>query len=150
MGDAAGYSGALLMKKLGAKPGAAALYVAVPETIAPLHAYADWGVLHRADSAAAAPGGPFDFIHVFETEAPALAAALPALKRRLSPAGMIWASWPKKAAKVPTTLGEDAIRAMALGAGLVDVKVCAVDAVWSGLKLVIPVKDRPEGAGSAP
>ena len=60
---------------------------------------------------------------------------------------MIWVSWPKKASKVPTDVTEDIIRNLALSIGLVDVKVCAVDKVWSGLKLVIPVKDRPGGAG---
>ncbi|HVH49193.1 MAG TPA: hypothetical protein VM760_04880, partial [Sphingomicrobium sp.] len=63
---------------------------------------------------------------------------------RLAPAGMIWVSWPKKAARVPTTLTEGVVRAEALAAGLVDVKVCAVDATWSGLKLVIR-KERRAG-----
>ena len=77
-------------------------------------------------------------MHVFERDRAALAGALPALREKLAPAGMIWVSWPKRASGVPTTLTEDVIRALALARGLVDVKVCAVDAVWSGLKLVIP------------
>ncbi len=77
-------------------------------------------------------------------ETRALEASIDLLRRSLVPNGMIWASWPKKAYKVATTLTEDVIRALALAHRLVDVKVCAVDAVWSGLKLVIPVADRPE------
>jgi hypothetical protein len=66
-----------------------------------------------------------------------MAAWLGRLRPRLAPAGMLWASWPKRAARVTTDLTEDAIRELALPLGLVDVKVCAIDAVWSGLKLVI-------------
>jgi hypothetical protein len=65
------------------------------------------------------------------------------LKKEIVPNGMIWISWPKKSSKVITDITEDLIRQLALANGLVDVKVCAVDEVWSGLKLVIPVKDRP-------
>ena len=67
---------------------------------------------------------------------------LPRLKKRITQNGMIWIAWPKKASKVPTDLTEDVIRDTAIALGLVDVKVCAVNEVWSGLKLVIPVKDR--------
>ena len=66
------------------------------------------------------------------------------LKNELDPNGMIWVSWPKKTAKVKTDITEDTIRNHALSIGLVDIKVCAVDETWSGLKLVIPVKDRKE------
>ena len=66
------------------------------------------------------------------------------LHKLLAPAGMIWVSWPKKAAMIPTDVDEGVIREFALSMGLVDVKVCAVDDVWSGLKLVIPVKLRPK------
>ena len=64
------------------------------------------------------------------------------LKNEIVPDGMIWVSWPKKASKVPTDVDENLVRNTALEIGLVDIKVCAVDDVWSGLKLVIPVKDR--------
>jgi hypothetical protein len=67
---------------------------------------------------------------------------LPKLKNEIVPDGIIWASWPKKAAKIATDVTEDMIRGLALNSGLVDIKVCAVDEVWSGLKLVIPVKER--------
>lgn len=71
-----------------------------------------------------------------------LKAALPTLKKAIAPNGMIWVSWPKKASKVPTDITEDTIRALALPIVLVDVKVCAVDEVWSGLKLVIRKEKR--------
>ena len=82
--------------------------------------------------------GPFDLIHLFATEAAPLPAALAAARERLVPNGTIWVSWPKQAAKVATDVTEHVVRRDALAAGLVDVKVCAVDATWSGLKLVIP------------
>jgi hypothetical protein len=66
---------------------------------------------------------------------------LPELKYQLKPNGMIWASWPKKSSKVITNITEDIIRNYALQIGLIDIKVCAIDEIWSGLKLVIPVKD---------
>jgi len=76
-------------------------------------------------------------VHLFVTEAAGLPAALARSRERLVSNGMIWVSWPKKASGVPTTLTEDVIRGLALARGLVDVKVCAVDATWSGLKLVV-------------
>jgi hypothetical protein len=87
------------------------------------------------------PKGPFDVLHAFFAERAALDAALPHLDA-LQPAGMIWISWPKKASGVTTDLTEDVIRSIALDRGLVDVKVCAVDETWSGLKLVIPLRER--------
>jgi hypothetical protein len=75
--------------------------------------------------------------HVFATERDALAQRLAALRKALRPDATVWVSWPKKAAKVPTTLTEDVVRELALPLGFVDVKVCAVTEVWSGLKLVV-------------
>jgi hypothetical protein len=83
-----------------------------------------------------------DFIHLFITEAHNLNETLRNLKSEIKSNGMIWVSWPKKASKVPTDITEDVIRSIALKIGLVDIKVCAVDEIWSALKLVIPVKDR--------
>jgi len=83
-----------------------------------------------------------DFIHYFCKKSEALIKDIPSLKKELQPNGMIWVSWCKKSAGIPTDVTEDVIRAVALKNGLVDIKVCAVDEVWSGLKLVIPVKDR--------
>lgn len=149
---AAGYSGTPLLKKLGydavAAKGGRALLIGAGVGPAELLDFDGFARRTVAKSAAKPPAGPFDLIHVFETDLEKLRAALPLLRERLSPTGMIWVSWPKKASKVPTTITEDLIRTIALGpptakgGGLVDVKVCAVDEVWSGLKLVIPVKLR--------
>jgi hypothetical protein len=89
-----------------------------------------------------APEAPIDAAHIFVTERAELEAKLNQLLPLLDPAGMIWVSWPKKASKVPTDITEDVIREIALPMGLVDVKVCAVDEVWSGLKLVIRRQNR--------
>ena len=138
----AGYSGTPLMKKLGAKPGRAALYVNVPDTITDMHTFTDWGRLLSVADMSDPIEGLFDYIHIFETDAERLKSALPILRKHLSQTGMVWISWPKKASKVPTTLDGAVVRSSGLAAGLVDIKVCAVDAVWSGHKFVIPVKDR--------
>lgn len=84
-----------------------------------------------------APAPGLDHAHLFTTERAVLAARLAMLRNVLAPDGTIWVSWPKKASKVPTNITEDTIRELAFPLGLVDVKVCAIDAVWSGLKLVI-------------
>jgi len=83
-----------------------------------------------------------NFIHFFVTELTYLKSQLPILKGQIEPNGCIWVSWPKKASKVITDVTEHEIRHFALSNGLVDIKVCAVDGIWSGLKLVIPVKYR--------
>ncbi|MEP6713585.1 MAG: DUF3052 family protein [Ferruginibacter sp.] len=83
-----------------------------------------------------------NLVHYFTKHAKDLQKDIAQLKREIEPNGIIWISWPKKASKVPTDITEDVIRNLALVNGLVDIKVCAVDEVWSGLKLVIPVKDR--------
>lgn len=88
-----------------------------------------------AEQPAPTPG--LDTAHIFVTARADLARHLAALRPVLAPAGQLWVSWPKKAAKLPTDITEDTIRDEALPLGYVDVKVCAVDAVWSGLKLVI-------------
>jgi hypothetical protein len=79
---------------------------------------------------------------LFATAVADLVAAFPAWTARLAPAGMLWVAWPKKAAKVATDLTEDRVREVGLAAGLVDVKVCAISAVWSGLKFVRRRADR--------
>jgi hypothetical protein len=83
-----------------------------------------------------------DFIHCFATRRSVLARRFPSLERVLAPAGMLWVSWPKAASQVPTDLTERVVREVGLAQGLVDVKVCAVDATWSGLKFVRRIKDR--------
>lgn len=125
-----GYSGTPLAKKLGIKPGHRLRLEGAPADYDALVAPLPEGVARVAD-------GPADVVHVFTTARAELAARLPALMEAIRPDGTIWVSWPKKAAKVPTDVTEDVVREVALPLGLVDVKVCAVDAVWSGLKLVI-------------
>ena len=83
------------------------------------------------------PAAELDLAVLFVTERRALARGLRTLQPKLQPAGMIWVAWPKTASKVPTDITEDVVREVALPRGLVDVKVCAIDEVWSGLKLVI-------------
>jgi len=127
---AAGYSGKSLIDKLGWKDGSKAIVVAPP---------ANYGDL--TDDAAIAPKktapatGSYDFIHLFVTSAAVLARDLPKLEPRLAEGGMIWVSWPKKTSALFKDLTEDGIRKVCLPLGLVDVKVCAVDNDWSGLKL---------------
>ncbi|TSC76011.1 MAG: hypothetical protein G01um101431_1029 [Parcubacteria group bacterium Gr01-1014_31] len=87
-------------------------------------------------------GSNLDYIHYFCVHRQALAAALPGLKTRLRPNGMIWVSWPKKSSGIASDVDENVLRHLALQQGLVDVKVVAVDRTWSGLKLVIPRSQR--------
>lgn len=129
-----GYSGTPLAKKLGIKSGFNIKLVDQPEHYFDLFSDMPADITNIKDK--------FNFIHYFTKEAKPLEKTLIALKKELVADGMIWVSWPKKASKVPTDVTEDVIRTIALKNGLVDIKVCAVDEVWSGLKLVIPVKDR--------
>ncbi|SEJ72073.1 Protein of unknown function [Dyadobacter sp. SG02] len=132
-----GYSNTSLVKKLGIKPGFKVRFVDPPEHYFDLleGLPADIEVFEE-------PTPGVDFVHYFTKEAADLQSDLADLKREIVSNGTIWVSWPKKASKVPTDVTEDVIRDLALSIGLVDVKVCAVDAVWSGLKLMIRVKDR--------
>ena len=128
----AGYSGKPLFEKLGIKP-KQRLYVKNPpddyhNLIAPM--YDKVCLLTRATN-------NIDLAHVFTTKAKELAQNLSLLIHKINPDGMIWVSWPKKSSKVATDITEDTIREICLPMGLVDVKVCAVDDIWSGLKLVI-------------
>ena len=128
----AGYSGTSLAKKLGIKPGTTIYAIDAPSHYRDLLAPLPDRVTLQSDVAAGAT-----FVHIFAVARADLLAALERARPLLAADGMIWASWPKKAAKVPTEITEDTIRAVALSMGLVDVKVCAVDETWSGLKLVI-------------
>lgn len=132
-----GYSGTPLAKKLGLKSGFVARAILPPDRYFRLIDSMPDGVAFVEE---AAPEK--DFIHLFATEAAALRKQLPSLMAEIRPEGMIWVSWPKKASKMPTDITEDTIRSIALPLGLVDVKVCAVDEVWSGLKLVIRRENR--------
>ena len=136
-GLGAGNSGTPLARKLGLKAGQAVAFVKLPDTLAHLHDAAGFRRIELAPDWRALPEGARDVIHIFTNSAAELTEALPVLRDLIEPDGMIWVSWPKKASKVPTDVTEDIIRAVALAEVLVDVKVCAVDAVWSGLKLVV-------------
>ncbi|HWZ82467.1 MAG TPA: hypothetical protein VNW47_07580 [Terriglobales bacterium] len=134
-----GYSGTPLPKKLGIKKDLRVALIAVPADV-------------RAELKDALSGcriasrlaGPLDFVHLFTKSRVELEREMKRVRNVLAPAGMLWISWPKKASGVATDLTEDIIRDTGLALGLVDVKVCAVTEVWSGLKFVIPVKDRPK------
>jgi hypothetical protein len=139
MSKTAGYSGTPLVRKLGIKAGFTICVVHRP------HNY--WHLLRDLPenvSVRDLGAGPFDLIHVFARDKVWLEERMATLKASIVPAGMIWASWPKKASKVPTDLNENVIRDLALEHGLVDTKVIAVDETWSGLKLVIRLKDREQ------
>lgn len=128
----AGYSKRSLADKLGIKPGMRVAVISAPEGY-PLPA----GV-KRVDP----PAKPLDFIHLFTVNRSELEKRVPDLKAMLVPSGMLWISWYKKTSKLPTDLDENIIREIGLEHGLVDVKVAAVDEVWSALKFVYRLKDR--------
>jgi hypothetical protein len=129
---AAGYSGTPLSRKLGFKLGMRAAVLAAPEGF-------DATLGELPDGVVVTPrlGGAKDLVIVFVTERADLARRVEALRRAIAPDGMVWVAWPKKASNVPTDVTEDVVRDVVLPTGLVDVKVCAIDATWSGLKLVI-------------
>lgn len=135
--NTAGYSGTPLTKKLGIKAGFHIALINAPEYYFQL--FADLPTdLHIVNEIS----NGHDLIHLFVKDKRAYLDVLPNLKDQIKQNGMIWISWPKKASKMVTDITEDIIRNEALQNGLVDVKVCAVNEVWSGLKLVIRVKDR--------
>jgi hypothetical protein len=127
-----GYSGTPLAKKLSLKDGMRVWWDGLPDNVRAAIA-AEGPRLERL----AVPDAPIDAAHIFATKRAALMEKLAQLLPMLNRAGFIWVSWPKKAAKVPTDITEDVIREIALPMQLVDVKVCSVDDIWSGLKLVI-------------
>ncbi|HJX28001.1 MAG TPA: DUF3052 domain-containing protein [Thermoanaerobaculia bacterium] len=128
----AGYSGTPLTKKLGIKEGSTLLLLDAPDDYLAL-----LGPLPEAVEIVPQVSNSTDLVHVFSTRREDLEETLLALRAQIKPTATIWVSWPKKSSKVPTDITEDTIRYIALPLGLVDVKVCAVDDVWSGLKLVI-------------
>jgi len=132
-----GYSGTPLARKLGIKPGFNMVIINEPEHYFDLFTDlpADLRINNEID-------GWHDLIHLFVKDKATYLQYLPTLKDEIKPNGMVWVSWPKKASKIVTDITEDIIRNEALKNGLVDVKVCAIDEVWSGLKLVIRLKDR--------
>jgi hypothetical protein len=138
--DPAGYSGTPLPKKLGIKAGHRIRLIGAPEGFG--------GTLGELPEplvivpAGDEGGAPLDLVLFFTDSADALRARFDALAASLVPAGMLWVAWPKQASKVPTDLTEDVVRRIALERGMVDVKVCAIDATWSGLAFVRRLTDR--------
>ena len=127
-----GYSGTPLAKKLGLAPGLRVCVIAAPRDYREIVAPWPEGLtlIDQADANT-------DLVHLFVTSRAVLAGEVERLRNRLGSHAVLWVSWPKKSAKLPTDITEDVIREVALPLGWVDVKVCAVDATWSGLKLVV-------------
>jgi hypothetical protein len=128
----AGYSGTPLARKLGIKAGSEILLVGAPEDYLKL-----LEPLPDAVRFVSRVSESTDIIHFFSARKAELKQALSEFRAKIRPTTMLWVSWPKKSAKVPTDITEDTVREIALPIGFVDVKVCAVDNIWSGLKLVI-------------
>jgi hypothetical protein len=127
-----GYSGTPLAKKLGIKEAHRVLLVEAPKDYVTLLA-----PLPPCVEFVSQPDKAIDLAHIFVTQRELLSKQLTSLRKKLKPDAAIWVSWPKKSSKVPTTITEDTIRELALPLGFVDIKVCAVTEVWSGLKLVV-------------
>jgi hypothetical protein len=136
---AAGYSGTPLARKLGIKPEARMALIGAPEGFE-----ATLGELPEGVTVTRRLGGqPRDVIVAFFYQRAMLERRLPALRAALDPAGGLWLAWPKRASGVPTDLTDNVVRDLGLATGLVDNKVCAIDQVWSGLRLVYRLRDRP-------
>ena len=132
----AGYSGTPLVKKLGIKPGFNIAFISAPSGyVNELDLPPDVTIDSRS-------GKPLDFAQLFVKSDNELKTRLSEYAKRLNASGMLWVSWPKKTSGVATNLSENIVRDIGLAAGLVDVKICAVDEVWSGLKFVFRLKDR--------
>jgi hypothetical protein len=133
----AGYSGRSVVQKLGIKPGFRIFVDGAPasygEVVGPLPA--DTTIAPRLKAT-------LDMVHLFAMQAASLRKKLPACREAIAPDGMVWVSWPKKSSGVTTDVTENVVRDTALSLGLVDIKVCAIDDTWSGLKLVIPRDQR--------
>jgi hypothetical protein len=137
----AGYSGTPLVKKLGIQAGAQMALVNAPKGFAQELGKLPAGVKRAED-------GELDFALLFAKDSAEMKKHLGSLARHLELAGMLWVAWPKKASGVATDLTEDRVRDAALAMGLVDVKVCAIDEIWSGLKLVVRKENRATWPGS--
>lgn len=133
-----GYSGRPLVQKLGLKKGHVILVVNAPDNYWKL-----LGAIPDDVRLVARPGEGADVIHLFAATSGKLAAEFPPLRGALRPSGMLWVSWPKRSSGVETDLTEGCVRDIGLRNGMVDVKVCAIDETWSGLKFVYRLKDRP-------
>lgn len=130
----AGYSVTPLTKKLGLKDGMRAMLIGVPGGLPDLSGFPGFAGVERALPGEA--GRVFDYAHVFEQDRARLETLVAGIRASLKPDGMLWISWPKKASKVKTDITEDVLRDIFLPTGLVDVKVAAMDEIWSGLKFM--------------
>lgn len=133
----AGYSGTPLPKKLGIKEQFCVAFLDLPADV-----NAELEDSLKTCQIAKAGKNRLDFAMIFVKSVADLKNRFPEFSRRLAPAGILWVSWPKKTSGVSTDLDENKVRKIGLAAGLVDVKVCAVNEIWSGLKFVIRLKDR--------
>ena len=140
---ASGYSGTPLPAKLGLKDGMVAAFIALPDDLSDLTEAVDFAQMDRLDDWAAISGATlkYDTVHAFTRQRAEIEDHLGDAEAAIKRDGMVWVSWPKKASKVPTDVTEGVVRSEALKRDLVDVKVAAVNEIWSGLKLVIR-KDR--------
>jgi len=136
----AGYSDKPLSQKLGIQPGFCIFVDGAPAAYVDIVGKLPAGVTVKARLKA-----PLDLVHVFATEATGLAGKLRGYRAAIAPDGMIWVSWPKKSSGLATDLSDVVVRDTALPLGLVDIKVCAIDEIWSGLKFVIPKAQRKGG-----
>jgi hypothetical protein len=137
----AGYSQTPLDKKLGIKPGHAVALLNAPNGFLKY-----LGPLPEGARVVDDAKTKLDVVVLFVSDAADLRGSFARVAKRLNPAGGLWVGWPKKASGVPTDLTEDVVRRIGLDVGLVDNKVCAIDDVWSGLRFVIRVQDRPKPA----
>jgi hypothetical protein len=137
--SAAGYSGTPLPRKLGIREGSRLMLVEPPADVA-----ATLGVLPPGVELVKADASAVDVAVYFALDAAAVRGRFAALAASLQPAGGLWIAWPKRSSGVPTDLDENLVREIGLAEGLVDNKVCAIDATWSGLRFVLRLRDRPK------
>lgn len=133
----AGYSQTPLLKKLGIKENTLVVFLQEPKNFRN-----ELGKLPHGVAPKSSLGARCDYIHLFTSSRAELEGMFPKLKKSLAKNGTLWVSWPKKASKVPCDFNENDLREIGLAAGLVDVKVAAIDDTWSGLKFVFRLKDR--------
>ncbi|MCY0096141.1 DUF3052 domain-containing protein [Hoeflea ulvae] len=139
----AGYSATPLVRKLGLQPAQRALLIAVPDNLHEISGFDSFAACDTVWDGISV----YDLVMVFETGRDGLKVWAERLPHLVQRDGMVWIAWPKKASRRPTTLSGDVLRSVLLPTGLVDVKVCAIDAVWSGLKFVVRKQLRPDWPG---